>query len=299
MDMLSMREVSKSLAQDIFVRAARMEKGDFERREGVLSTLFFEASTRTKSSFLSAGLRLGLKTIDFPPERSSLSKGESFSDTIRMFDNYSDIMAIRHPREGSARLAAKIAAHPVINGGDGANEHPSQALIDLYTIKKEKKKIEGLKVALFGDLKHARAMHSLMQALALFGADMRIISPPGLEPSYGIMDRINSEFGIKLKATHTPDFSGCDVIYVVRVQEERFVDKYEAKQIKDRFRIKLADVEQAKKDVIIMHPLPKIDEITPDIDASPYAKYYAQASNAVPVRMAIMDKCLESKEGVR
>ena len=212
-----------------------------------------------------------------------------------MFDNYADAIVVRHPREGSARLAAKLARHPVINGGDGANEHPTQALIDLYTIQKEKGKLEGLSVVLFGDLKHARAMHSLIYGLAMFGAKIRMIAPQGLEVSQDILEEIREKFGAKVQLGNEPDFSNADVVYVVRVQEERFVDKYEAKKIKEKFRLKLADLEKAKKDAIVLHPLPKIDEISSDVDGSRYARYFEEAANAVPVRMAVIEYCLDRK----
>lgn len=290
-----MRDLNKKIILSIFERAAKIEKGKFKERKGILATMFFEPSTRTKTSFLSAASRLGLKVIDFTPETSSLIKGESFSDTVRMFDNYADIIAIRHPKEGSARLAAKLAKHAVINGGDGANEHPTQALIDLYTIMKEKGRIKGLNVVLFGDLKHARAMHSLIYGLAMFGAKIKIIAPQGLEPGSEIVDEIKEKFGVKVEQGNEPDFRNADVIYVVRVQEERFADKYEAKKIKEKFRLKLVDLEKANKDAIVLHPLPKVDEISADVDKSSYAKYFEEAANAVPVRMAVIEYCLDKK----
>lgn len=181
MDMLSMRDLDKETIETIFSRAQKAERGKSSQRNGIVATAFFEPSTRTKLSFQSAAERLGMKVIDFLTETSSLVKGESFSDTIRMLDNYCDALVVRHPREGSARLAAKLALHPVINGGDGGNEHPTQALIDLYTMRKEKGKIAGLDVVLFGDLKHARTMHSLIYGLAMFGAKITLISPKDLK----------------------------------------------------------------------------------------------------------------------
>lgn len=293
MDMISMRDLDCRKIESIFGRAERIERGKFRERKGILATLFFEPSTRTKASFLSAASRLGLKVIDFAPETSSLVKGESFSDTVRMFDNYADVIAVRHPKEGSARLAAKLAKHPVINGGDGANEHPTQALIDLYTIRKERGKIKGLNVVLFGDLKHARAMHSLIYGLAMFGAKIKMIAPEGLEAGNEIVEEIAQKFGVKAGQGKEPDFRNADVIYVVRVQEERFADKYEAKKIKEKFRLRLEDLEKARKDAIVLHPLPKIDEISAEVDRSKYARYFEEAANAVPVRMAVIEHCLE------
>ncbi|VVB97932.1 Aspartate carbamoyltransferase [uncultured archaeon] len=210
-----------------------------------------------------------------------------------MLDNYADVIVIRHPREGSAKLAAKLASHPVINGGDGANEHPTQALMDLYTIRKEKGKIAGLNIVLFGDLKHARAMHSLLYGLAMFGANITLISPKGMEPSREIIDEITRKFKARVSEKTELDFAGADVIYVTRVQEERFADKYEAKKVKEQFRLELPALENAKKDVIVLHPLPKIDEISAEVDRSRHARYFGQAANAVPVRMAVIDYCME------
>lgn len=288
-----MRELDKKTIDAIFEHARKIENGEFRERKGIIATAFFEPSTRTKLSFQSAAERLGMKVVDFIPEVSSLVKGESFSDTIRMLDNYADVIVIRHQNEGSSKLAAKLAKKPVINGGDGANEHPTQALIDLYTILKEKKKIAGLKIVLFGDLKHARSMHSLLYGLGMYNTEIVLIAPKGLEPSTGIIEEIKKKFNVKITQKSEPDFSGADVIYAVRVQEERFADKYEAKKIKEQFRLEFSHLKNAKEDVIVLHPLPKIDEISAEVDKSAYAKYFEQAANAVPVRMATIEYCLK------
>ncbi len=295
MDIISMRELDKKTIEAIFEKAEKIEKGDFKERKGILGTAFFEPSTRTKLSFQSAAVRLGMKVVDFNPETSSLAKGETFSDTVRMLDNYVDVIAVRHPKEGSARLAAKLAQKPVINAGDGSNEHPTQALIDLYTIRNEKGKIAGLKVVLFGDLKHARAIHSVLYGLAMFGANVTLIAPKGLELNDETVNEIEEKFKTRIIRKSEPNFMDADVIYVVRVQEERFADKYEAKKVKEEFRLELADLDDAKKSVIVLHPLPKLDEIAADVDSSPHARYFQQAANAVPVRMAIIEHCLGVK----
>lgn len=293
MDVLSMRELDKKTIESIFERAAKIEKGGYKERKGIMATAFFEPSTRTKLSFQSAAVRLGMKVVDFNPETSSLAKGESFSDTARMLDNYADVIVVRHPKEGSARLAARLAKHPVINGGDGGNEHPTQALIDLYTIKKEKGKLSGLNIVFFGDLKHARTMRSLIYGLAMFGNSITLIAPRGLEVAPEVVEEVVRKFKVKITQKREPDFTGADVIYAGRVQEERFADKYEAKKVKEQFRLELVDLKKAKPDVIVLHPLPKIDEISADIDRSRHAKYFEEAANAVPVRMAIIEYCLE------
>lgn len=295
MDIISMRELNKKMIEDIFERTKKIENNNYKEISGVLGCAFFEPSTRTKLSFQTAAQRIGVGVIDFVPETSSLKKGENFSDTIRMLDGYSNILVVRHPKEGSSRLAAKLAKNPVINCGDGGNEHPTQALVDLYTIKKEKKKIDGINITLFGDLKHARTIRSLVYGLAMFGANITLIAPKGLELDKEIMDEVKEKFNAKISIKNTVNFKDADVIYVVRIQEERFQDKYEAKKIKEEFKLKLSDLETAKKDVIVLHPLPKIDEINADIDRDKRAKYFEQAKNAVPLRMALIQYCLKGR----
>ena len=258
----------------------------------ILATAFFEPSTRTRLSFQSAALRLGMNYIDFSPELSSLRKGESFGDTIRMMDGYADVIVVRHPKEGAARLAAEAAESAVINAGDGGNQHPTQTFIDLYTIKKLKKKLGGLRIALVGDLKHARSMHSLVYALAMFGNMLRLVSPAGLELDPALVEEIEGKFKEKVETGKEMRLNDVDVLYVCRIQEERFADPYEAKRMKEKFRITLSTLEGVKKDLVILHPLPRIGEIDPGLDKTPYAKYFEQAHYGVPVRMGIIDYLL-------
>jgi aspartate carbamoyltransferase catalytic subunit len=220
-------------------------------------------------------------------------KGESLSDTIRMIDGYADALVIRHPMEGSARFAADIACHPVINAGDGGNQHPTQTLIDLYTIRKLKGKIGGLKVTLLGDLKHARAMRSLLYGLSMFGADVTLASPPELRMDEETIAEVREKFGAKPAQTQQISLSGCDVLYICRVQKERFSDQYEAERMQKEFRVGLPLLSSAKKGMVVLHPLPKVDEIPPEVDATPFAKYFDQAKNGVPVRMAVLYKCIK------
>ncbi|MBU0586657.1 aspartate carbamoyltransferase [Candidatus Micrarchaeota archaeon] len=293
MNIISMRDLDKKTVESIFSLAEKAEKGKLPERKGILATAFFEPSTRTKLSFQSAAERLGMKVVDFIPEVSSLQKGESFSDTVKMLDNYCDIIAIRHPKEGSARLAARLAKHPVINGGDGGNEHPTQTMIDLYTIKKEKGKLDGLNIVFFGDLKHARTMRSLIYGLGMFGANMILISPKGLEAAPEIVKETKEKFGVEIIEKNEMDFTNADVVYAGRIQEERFADKYEAKKVMEQFRLKLEYLKKAKKDAIVLHPLPRLGEIGPEIDDSGHARYFEEAANAVPIRMAIIQYALE------
>ena len=301
MDLISFRELSKEDVEDYFKRAEEMdrqlESGKVEKLDGIVATMFFEPSTRTKLSFQSAAERLGLQIVDFVGETSSLKKGESFEDTIKTVDGYADIIVIRHPLEGSARLAAEYAEAPVANGGDGGNQHPSQTLLDLYTLKKMKGDIGKLEVHLVGDLKHARTMRSLLYGLAMFGAKVKLVSPAGLEMAPETIAEVKKLFNAKLEVSDEINFKGADVVYVCRIQEERFEDKYEAMSVKKKFMIKPEYLEGVKEDMIILHPLPKIDEIPPEVDRSPHAKYFSQAKNGIPVRMAIMRKMLEEIRG--
>jgi aspartate carbamoyltransferase catalytic subunit len=199
---------------------------------------------------------------------------------------------IRHPLEGSARLAADLLKKPVINGGDGGNQHPTQTLIDLYTIRKCKGRIKGLDVALFGDLKHARTMRSLAYALGMFGANVTLVSPKGLEMDPGYVKELEGKFGLRAAVKNEPDFAGADVLYVCRIQQERFADPLEAKRINERFMVRKADLKGAKEDLVILHPLPKVNEIEPAIDGMRQARYFEQAHNGVPVRQAVLEYAL-------
>jgi len=300
MDLISFRDLSKEEVEDYFARAEEMDKqldsGKVDKVDGIVATMFFEPSTRTKLSFQSAAERLGLQIVDFVGSTSSLKKGESFEDTIKTVDGYADIIVIRHPQEGSARLAAEFAEAPVANGGDGGNQHPSQTLLDLYTLKKMKGDIGKLNVHLVGDLKHARTMRSLLYGLAMFGAKVKLVAPGGLEMAPDAINDVKKLFNADVEETDVIDFKGADVVYVCRIQEERFEDKYEAMSVKKKFTIKPEYLQGVKEDMIILHPLPKIDEIPPEVDKSKHAKYFEQAKNGIPMRMAIMKKMLSSAQ---
>jgi len=299
MDVISVRSIDKKTFNEIFEIAAEMDRqlktGRVEKLDGVVATLFFEPSTRTKLSFQSAALRLGLKYIDFITELSSVKKGESFADTIRMVDGYADVIIIRHKYEGAARYAAEIANAPVINGGDGGNQHPTQTMLDLYTIMKEKGEIKGLNIRMLGDLKHARTMHSLIYACAMFGANISVTSPPGLEVPVDFIEEVERKFNTKISIESEPDFSKDDVLYVTRIQQERFADPLEAKRVMEKFRITKDALKNAKKDMIILHPLPRVNEIDPAIDKTPHARYFEQARNGIPVRMGLIKYILEGE----
>jgi aspartate carbamoyltransferase catalytic subunit len=295
MDFISIRDTDKKTLEKILALAEEKEMvcmKEVKKQNKILATLFFEPSTRTKLSFQTAAIRNGMNYIDFIPEMSSLKKGESFIDTIKIVSCYADVLVVRHPREGSARLAADVSDKPVINAGDGGNQHPTQTLVDLYTIKKKKGKIAGLHIALSGDLKHARTMRSLLYALAIFGADVTLMAPKGLEMDRETVDEVKKKFDVKITTKNEFDVSDVDVLYTCRIQTERFADPLEAKRVEEQFFVSLDSLKGAKDDLIILHPLPKLNEIAPEIDNSKYAKYFEQAQYGVPVRMAIIDYVL-------
>jgi aspartate carbamoyltransferase catalytic subunit len=256
----------------------------------VLSSLFFEPSTRTRLSFESAMNRLGGRVIGFSdPSGTSQKKGESLADTIRMADSYSDAIVIRHPQEGAARLAAEFANVPVLNAGDGAGQHPTQCLLDLFTILIEKKKIKKNKIILLGDLKYGRTVHSLAYALSLYGADLTFVSPESLKMPNEVVNECK-ELGIEPTYTHSLEraIKDADVLYVTRIQKERFPDAEEYNRVVGAYKIDNDLLKNGKEDLIVMHPLPRITEIDPEVDATPHAVYFKQAFNGVPVRMALL-----------
>jgi aspartate carbamoyltransferase catalytic subunit len=297
-DLVSIRDLEKKEIESYLNEAAKMErllnKPRSELLKGkVVASMFFEPSTRTNMSFQAAAKRLGAKIMTFYPSTSSTAKGETLGDTIRMIDGYVDAIVLRHPSEGAARFAADLAEHPVINAGDGGNQHPTQTLLDLYTIKKLKGKISGLNVALLGDLKHARTMRSLLYGLAMFGAKVTLISPPALRMDEDVLAEVKEKFGATPKQTSEISLAGFDVLYVCRIQKERFSDPMEAERMQKDFRVGLEALKPASKNLAILHPLPKVDEIPPEVDADPRAKYYEQAKNGVPVRMAVLYKAIK------
>jgi len=263
----------------------------------VLSSLFFEPSTRTRLSFESAMNRLGGRVIGFSdPGGTSQKKGESLADTIRMADAYSDAIVIRHPQEGAARLAAEFAESPVLNAGDGAGQHPTQCLLDLFTILMEKKNIQKNKIVLLGDLKYGRTVHSLAYALSLYGAKLTFVSPPTLKMPKEVIDECR-ELSVVPKQTSSLEKAiiDADVLYATRIQKERFPDAEEYNRVVGSYKINNELLKNAKKDLIIMHPLPRVTEIDPEVDSTPHAVYFKQAFNGVPIRMALLSLVLGGK----
>lgn len=259
----------------------------------ILATLFFEPSTRTRLSFETAMLKLGGNYIGFADSKvSSARKGENLADTIRTVENYADVIALRHNLEGSAKLAAEFSKVPIINAGTGAEEHPTQALIDLYTIRKEKGKIDGLKIALVGDLRYGRTVHSLSYALAKYNVELYFVSPETLRMRKDVLRTIKNCVSVTENADLEKIMPQLDVLYVTRIQRERFPDANEYAKVKGTYRIDLKAIEKAKKDLIILHPLPRVDEIAYEVDATPQAKYFTQVWNGMVVRMALLSLVL-------
>lgn len=290
-DIVSIRDFSKKDLLHILERSREMEAETPDLLCGkILSTLFFEPSTRTRLSFESAMCRLGGKVIGFSDEKvSSVKKGETIWDTVKMADRYSDVIVIRSPIEGSARLAAEAASVPVINGGDGANQHPTQTLLDLYTIKKSKRRLNGLKIGFLGDLKYGRTVHSLAIALSHWSVDLYFIAPDALQmPEQYLKDL--QEKGIEcIQASDVFSVSeNLDILYVTRIQQERFPDPMEYERYKNAYRLDRSLLEHAKKDLKIMHPLPRVGEISPELDETDHAVYFEQAGNGVTVRKAVL-----------
>jgi aspartate carbamoyltransferase catalytic subunit len=233
--------------------------------------------------------KLGGSTIGFAEaEIASVRKGENLADTVRTVENYSDVIAVRHPLEGAARLAAEFAKTPIINGGSGAEEHPTQALLDLYTIMKEKGKIDGLKIAMVGDLRYGRTVHSLAYAFSMYNIELYLISPISLKMRREVFETIKDKISVTEKTSLENIVPKVDVLYVTRIQKERFPDPAEYMKVKGSYRIDMKTLSEAKKGLIILHPLPRVDEIAAEVDNTPYAKYFPQVWNGIVVRMALL-----------
>jgi len=295
-DIVSIRDFDREQIEKILDMAERMvpyamgEKRKKVLDGRILGNLFFEPSTRTRLSFESAAHRLGIDVIDVSEmSMTSISKGETLADTIRMVDAYCDVIVLRHPHEGSSRLAAKFSENPVINAGDGAGSHPTQTLLDLFTIKRSKGCIDGLNIVLVGDLKYGRTVHSLVDALVMFGAKLTLVAPETLQMPEDNVRRLR-EGGVDLHLTDKLEdaISDADVLYITRIQRERFPDPSEYNKVAGTYRIDNEMLREAKKDLIVMHPLPRVDEIDPAVDDTPHAKYFEQAFNGIPVRMALL-----------
>lgn len=263
----------------------------------ILGYVFYEYSTRTRLSFESAmasigGRSLGISDVD----SSSIMKGESYADTVKTISLYSDVVLVRHPSDGSSRYACEISDKPVINGGSGSEEHPTQAMLDIYTIFKEKKKIDGLSIGIIGDLKYGRTVYSLIYALSNFKVNIHLISPEVLkirdESIYDITSKVNMHNHVELSDEL---LNKLDVIYVTRIQRERFPDLQEYNKIQGLYTIDEKILAKSKPDVSILHPLPRVDEISPSIDNTPNALYFKQASYGKELRAALLSSLLHEE----
>mgnify|MGYP000032261473 CR=1 FL=1 len=257
----------------------------------VMATAFFEPSTRTRLSFETAMLRLGGAVIGFSePSRTSIAKGETFADTIRMLSSYADIIVIRHSIEGAAKFAAEIADVPIVNAGDGTRHHPTQAMIDIYTVRRNFDNLEGLEVGVLGDLKYGRAATSFIYGIAKYPIKrLYLISPPQLKCRREVKEYLK-QTKVSFEEVERLDdvVSNLDVLYVTRIQKERFPDPAEYERIRGSYRVTRAHLKEARDNLIILHPLPRVDELPNEIDSTKHAKYFEQASYGVPLRMALL-----------
>lgn len=290
--LVSINDFSKEEAIHILDRAAAFEKQPTQKilEKFVVATLFFEPSTRTRLSFESAVNRLGGKVIGFTDSASSsVQKGESLKDTIKTVCNYSDLIVMRHPREGSARFASEVATVPVINAGDGANQHPTQCLLDLYSIRKTQQRLDNLNIAFVGDLKYGRTVHSLVMAMCNFNTTFHLVSPQELKLPSSVKMHIKEK---QLEYIQYTDLNEAvpkaDIIYMTRIQKERFSDPIEYEKVKSSYILTASSLEHAKPNVKVLHPLPRVNEISEDVDDTPQAYYFEQALNGVYVRQALL-----------
>lgn len=295
-DILSVRQFGRPDLEYVFGVAHEMREmvarvGSFDLLKGkVLANLFYEPSTRTSSSFTAAMERLGGSVIPINEVRySSVSKGESLPDTVRTLEAYADVIVLRHPETGAAALAAKYAKKPIVNAGDGAGEHPTQALLDLFTIREELGRVDGLTITMLGDLKYGRTVHSLARLLAQFDVTLRYVSPDILAMPREVVEEVGAH---EVRQSEHQSLEGIladtDVLYVTRVQKERFADQGEYESVRDAFIIDAETLRGAKDEMIVMHPFPRVNEISMDVDDDPRAAYFRQMEYGLYVRMALL-----------
>lgn len=255
----------------------------------IMATLFFEPSTRTKLSFESAMYRYGGNCIGFAePKAASVQKGENLADTVRVVESYADVLVIRHPLEGAARLAAEFASVPVINAGTGAEEHPTQAMLDLYTIRRELGKIDGLNIALAGDLRYGRTVHSLAYALSLYDINLYLVSPTLLRLRKEVLEEVSGRIKVQEFEELSKVLPKVDVLYMTRIQKERFGSLEDYEKVRGSYRLVASDLSQAKPEMIVMHPLPRVDEIEYAVDNTRHSKYFKQVWYGLLVRMTLI-----------
>lgn len=295
-DILSVSQFTREDLETIFAVAHEMNEmvsrvGSFDLLKGkVLTNLFYEPSTRTSSSFVAAIERLGGSVIQINNVTySSVSKGESLRDTVRTMESYTDAIVLRHPEKGAAAVAADAASKPVINAGDGPGEHPTQALLDAYTIREEMGGIDGLTVTMLGDLKYGRTVHSLARLLTLYDVKINYVAPDALAMPADLVAEVDAAGVGQIQTANLESVLGdTDVLYVTRIQKERFEDPGEYEKLKGSYVITPSTLQAAKERMIVMHPLPRVDEIAPEVDDDPRAAYFRQMEYGMYVRMALL-----------
>lgn len=300
-DFISIKDFTKQEILEVLKIAEKLEKKENKKllENKIVANLFFEPSTRTRLSFSSAAYKLGGKILGFDStDATSVKKGESLRDTVKVVEKYSDVIVMRHNIDGAARFVADIVKVPVVNAGDGTNEHPSQTLLDLYTIKKEFGNIENKKIAFIGDLKYGRTVHSLVKALKMFNCEFYFVAPKEIQiPDYLIKEIEESDIKFHILEDYKEILKEIDIIYMTRIQRERFENEDEYKKVAGIYQIdKKSIVGNCKETMIIMHPLPRVDEIKIDLDDTKHARYFEQAANGVVVRKAIFAISLDLKK---
>lgn len=299
-NLISITDFTKDEIMRIMDFAADFEKEPYQPllNGRVVASLFFEPSTRTRLSFESAINRLGARVIGFADtSNTSVTKGETFHDTIMTISNYCDMIVMRDSREGSPRYASEISKVPVVNAGDGANQHPSQTLLDLYSIRKTQGTLDGINIMMVGDMKYGRTVHSLLQALSHFNTTFTFVAPPELEMPVEYKEYLR-ERGLKFVEKREIDdaINDADIVYMTRVQRERFSDPMEYERVKNVYVLRNSMLDGTKDNMRILHPLPRVNEINTDVDSNPKAYYFEQTENGVYVRMAIISYLLGAKK---
>ena len=293
---VTIADLSKEKIMSLLEAAARFEENPNRKTlDGkVIATLFFEPSTRTRLSFETAVNRLGGRVIGFSDAAtSSSSKGESLKDTIMMVSNYADLIVMRHHLEGAARYASEVSPVPIINAGDGANQHPTQTLLDLYTIMETQGRLDNIDINMVGDLKYGRTVHSLLQALSHFSPSFTFTSPTELEMPQEYKEFLNEKKIPFRETTELEQYlNDTDILYMTRIQQERFTDPVEYEKVKNVYSLNKSMLGSVRENMRILHPLPRLQEIANDVDETPYASYFKQAENGMYVRMAIISYLL-------
>jgi len=294
-DIVSIKDFTKDDLEFVFnatdkIRTLKANERSQLGSARTLGYVFYEPSTRTRMSFEAAMASIGGSSLGiFDPRYSSIEKGETLYDTIRTMDLYADVLLLRHPMDGSSRYAAETSTHPVFNGGSGSEEHPTQAMLDLYTMKKEKKNIDGLKICILGDLKYGRTVYSLLYGLIHYNVEIFLVSPPSLrlrkESMYGLTDKLKIT---ELSKLDDLIMHNIDILYVTRIQRERFPDIQEYEKVRGTYVIDSETLERLKPDAAIMHPMPRVDEISKDVDSTKNAVYFKQAAYGKELRAALL-----------